>query len=205
MRVLSCSLVIAVLAAPVASAQQRQAQPQAQPAQPARPGADEYTTRVRAGIDQLAGGDTNGALSTFREALAMNGARPEAQYYIGEASRVSGNLAQAVSAFQQAAALALSANEPRWQGRALHGVASTLERMEGRIEDARTAWQEYVRFADSHTNVSDPGVGRARIQAIDMMNEQEQVYVQVRQRIAEREQERAREEREGAQRRRQPR
>lgn len=191
----SFAFSLAFLFASTALAQQR-------PAPQERPGADEYTQRVRAGIEQLMGGNGDQALATFREALAMTPARPEAQYYIGEASRMAGSFEDAVNAFRQAAALAQSANEPRWQARALHGVASTLERMEGRLEEARTAWQEYTRFADSHSTVSDPSIGRARIQAIDMMNEQEQVYVQVRQRIEERERERAREEREGAQRRR---
>jgi tetratricopeptide (TPR) repeat protein len=161
-----------------------------------RQAANEYALRVRSGVEQLMGGDTERSIQTFREAIEMDGARPEAQYFIACAHRMSGRLEEAVTSFQQTAALAQSANQPRWRMRALHGIASTLERMPGRVEDARTAWQEYSRFADANQTVADPQLGRARIQAIDMMNEQEQVYVQVRQRIAEREQERAREERE---------
>ncbi len=163
-----------------------------------RPGADEYTRRVQSGIERLAGGDPAGAITTFREAVGMDGSRPQAPYYIGTAHRMSGNLAEALTSFQQAAALAQAANLPRWRARALHGVASTLERMEGRVEEARTAWQAYASFADGNPTVADPQLGRARVSAIDLMNEQEQAYVQVRQRIAEREEERRREAEEAA-------
>lgn len=170
----------------------------AQEAPATRPSADEYTRRVRRGIEQLAGGDGAGAMTTFREAAALDGSRPEAAYYTGTAHRMGGNLEQALTSFQQAAALAQAASQPRWRARALHGVASTLERMEGRVEEARTAWQEYSRFADANQAVADPQLGRARIAAIDLMNEQEQAYVRVRQRIAEREEERRREQQEAA-------
>lgn len=181
-----------------ALAQRQQPPPPAQ-----RPAADEYTVRVQEGIQQLMSGDARNAVNTFREASQMGGTpRPEAAYYVAAAQRLAGDLEDALESFRQAATVAQSANAPRWQARCLHGVASTLERLEGRIEEARTAWQEYTRFADSHSTVAETSVGRARVQAIDVMNEQEQVYVNVRQRIAEREEERRREEREGGQRRR---
>jgi tetratricopeptide (TPR) repeat protein len=191
-------IVLSLSIASTAFAQQGQRVPPA--AEP--PAADAYSVRVQAGIQQLMSGDSRNAINTFREATAMNGGRPEAHYYIGAAQRLAGDLEDAIATFRQAASAAQSANQPRWQARALHGIASTLERLEGRIEEARTAWQEYTRFADGHSQVSDTAVGRARVQAIDVMNEQEQVYVTVRQRIAEREEERRREEREGGQRRR---
>lgn len=182
-------LIVSLLVPALASAQQPAAE---------RPSADEYTRRVQSGIERLAGGDAAGAISIFREAVSLDGGRPHAPYYIGTAHRMTGNLAEALTSFQQAAALAQAAELPRWRSRALHGVASTLERMEGRVEEARAAWQEYARFADANPTVADPQLGRARVSAIDLMNEQEQAYVQVRQRIAEREVERRREAEEAA-------
>jgi tetratricopeptide (TPR) repeat protein len=163
------------------------------------PHADEYTVTVQRGITQLAGGDPSGAIATFQQAVQLDGSRPEAPYYIATAQRMSGDLQTALTGFQQAAALAQAANLPRWRARALEAAAFTLERMEGRVEDARTAWQEYARFADTNPTVADPQLGRARVSAIDIMNEQETAYVNVRQRIAEREQERAREAEEASQ------
>jgi hypothetical protein len=60
------------------------------------------------------------------------------------------------------------------------------------MEQARAAWEEYVRFAEASPTIADAQLGRARIQAIDIVNEQEQAYVNVRQRIADREEERRR-------------
>lgn len=155
-----------------------------------RPGADAYTQRVQAGIALLVVGDNGGATRAFRDAIGMDGNRPMAPYYLAAASRLSGELDEALNGFRRAAELGQS--EPRWRGRALQGIADTLERMEGRLEDARTAWQEYVRFADANSVVTFPQLGRARVSAIDLMLEQEHAYVQVRERIAERERENAR-------------
>lgn len=153
----------------------------------ATPGADEYTQRVQAGIALVVAGDPTGAMAAFRDAIGLDATRPQAPYYLAAANRVAGNLEEALTGFQRAAELA--EQSPRWRGRALQAVAATLERISGRIEDARTAWQAYVRFADSNATVTHPQLGRARIQALDVMNEQEQAYVAVRERIAQRERE----------------
>jgi len=181
MRTLLLSLALALVTTPAL------AQEESEEGAEAQPGADVYTQRVQQGIQMLVAGDSAGATEALRQAAALDGARPQAPYYLAEAQRLSGELEEALNGFRRAAELAGSAEEPRWQGRALQAVAMTLERMEGRIEDAREAWQEYIRFADSHQAVSRPQLGRARLQAIDMMNEQERVYVSVRERIAERE------------------
>jgi tetratricopeptide (TPR) repeat protein len=195
-------MVLALLLPTLASAQGRHGAPPAQagahggPTE--RPHADETTQHVQHGIELLLRGDNAGAMSAFREAAGAEASRPEPQYYIGVANRMAGNFPDALAAFQQAAALAERGNAPSWRARALHGIASTLERMDGRADDARTAWQQYATFADANQRVASPQVGRARVQAIDVMNEQERVYVQVRQRIAEREEERRREAQEAA-------
>lgn len=210
----SALLIAIMLVAPTLGAAQRaqprqqQGQAQGQAAQPGtppaapRPGADEYTQRVQQGIARITSGDAAGASEAFREAVEMDRARPAAVYYLAAVQRMGGNLQEALTGFQAAVGVARTANDPRWIARALQGVAETLERMEGRTEEALAAWQEYVRHADAAQAVSDPQLGRARIQAVNVMMEQERVYVQVRQRIAEREQERQREEQQQRQRRR---
>lgn len=189
MRRLLPAILLAFALANPAHAQEAEAAEEAAPT----PGADEYTQRVQAGIQRLVSGDSSGAMSAFREAIEMDSTRPQAPYYLASANRMAGNHEEALTGFRRAAELAT--DQPRWRGRALQGVASTLEQMEGRIEEARTAWQEYVRFAESASAVTFPLLGRARIQAIDVMNEQEQAYIRVRERIAARERERAEEER----------
>lgn len=151
------------------------------------PGADAYTQRVQQGIEMLVAGDGAGASAAFRQAIALDESRPQAAFYLATIQRMGGNLEEALAGFRRSAELASSSGQPRWQARALSAVAMTLERMEGRVEEAREAWQEYTRFADAHPTIARPQLGRARLQAIDMMNEQEQVYFGVRERIAERE------------------
>lgn len=163
----------------------------AQEAEGATPGADAYTQRIQQGIQLLTSGDTTGGINAFREAIALDAARPQAVYYLATANRLAGNVEDALNGFRDAAQKAQAANEPRWRARALQGVASTLERMDGRFEEASQAWQEYVRFADSNQTVSHPQMGRARVSAYTVMSEQERAYVAVRERIAERERERA--------------
>lgn len=181
MRFATLSLALSLAFATPAAAQEE--------AETSTTSADEYTQRVQSGIQLLVSGDSSGAMTAFREAIGIDGNRPQAPYYLAAANRISGNLQDAVTGFERAADLAET--EPRWRGRALQGVAQTLERMDGRLEDARTAWQAYVRFADSNAAVTLPQMGRARIQAIDIMVEQERAYGSVRQRIAERERENA--------------
>lgn len=192
-RILVSLLVLSILlvGAPVLA--------QAPAAQVSPPSADEYTRRVRAAIEQVAGGDLSGGTAALRSAIELDPARPEAHVYLATALRMAGELEGALATFRRAAELAQAPAQGRWRGRALAGAASTLERMPNRVEEARTAWQEYTRFADANQAVADPQVGRARVQAIDIMNEQEQVYANVRQRIAEREVERQREQQEAAQ------
>jgi tetratricopeptide (TPR) repeat protein len=155
---------------------------------------DERTRHVRAAMERLSTGNAAGALEELRALTGADAEGPEARFYVATALRLSGDLEAAVAGFQQAAAAARAAGEPRWEARALEGIATTFERMPGRLDAARAAWMEHVRFAEAHLDVADPQVGRARVQAIDIASEQETAYVEVRRRIAEREAERAREQ-----------
>ncbi|HJL19791.1 MAG TPA: hypothetical protein RMH99_29275 [Sandaracinaceae bacterium LLY-WYZ-13_1] len=194
MRAASIAAVLSLLAAPAAAQEAPEAADTSGGEDAPTPGADEYTQRVQEGIQRLVSGDASGARESFEAAEGLDGERPQAVYYLGAAHRLAGELEPALARFQRATELAQAADEARWQARAMQGTAETLERMENRIEDARSAWQAYIRFADAHQTVAHPQLARARVQAIDMMNEQERVYVEVRERIAEREREQAEEE-----------
>jgi hypothetical protein len=139
------------------------------------------------GFAASAAGDREGAISAFREAVALAPSRPAAVCYLAEAQRVSGDHESALEGYRACVRIARAANDPRWIARGLHGVASTLESMTTRLLEARVAWQEYVMFADGAAAHASSMLGRARITAIDQVIELERVMIDVRARISERE------------------
>lgn len=155
------------------------------------PASPEYLAALGRGLTASRAGDRGGAIAAFRAAVQIAPSRPEAVCHLAEAQRASGDLAAALEGYQACARVARAASDARWTARGLHGIASTLERTPERIDEARAAWQEYVRFADGAASVASPAVGRARITAIDQVIELERVTAEVRQRIAAREAQRA--------------
>lgn len=146
-----------------------------------------YYEHVRTAMSSFVAGDVASAERYFNEALALAPSQPDALCYRAEMSRATGDLNAALDGFQDCLRFAREAEDRRFVGRALHGLASTLERMPERTQDARNAWQEYVRFADTSAGAADGRIGRARIEAIDAWVALEQRMVEVRARIAERE------------------
>lgn len=185
LRALLAALALSSLFTSGASAQS------APPAQTAAPTAEmQYTAALGRGLTAISSGDRAGAITAFRAAVQLDPARPDAVCLLASAQRAEGDLPAALEGFQaciRVARATQSRDAQRWVGRGLHGVASTLERMgTERQAEARTAWQEYVRFADGATQVATPAIGRARITVIDQVVELERVTVEVRQRIAAR-------------------
>lgn len=148
---------------------------------------DQYRTHLRSAMSAFVVGDHATASRHFREAVALAPSNPDALCYMAEMSRATGDLSAALDGFQDCLRFAREANDRRFMGRALHGIASTLERMPERTQDARNAWQEYVRFADTSAGAVDGRIGRTRTEVIDAWVSLEQRMVEVRARIAERE------------------
>ncbi len=146
-----------------------------------------YEARIREAATQIAAGDRERGLATLRTAVGENPSRPEAVCYLAEGYRLGGDFVAALDNFQTCLRIARTASNIGYVARAMHGVASTFERMPEHLADARAAWLEYARFADGATSVASAQIGRERVSAIDVTVEQERVYVEVRQRIAERE------------------
>lgn len=146
-----------------------------------------YDSRLRAAAMQLVAGNREAGLTGLRTAVAENPSRPDAICYLAEAYRIGGDFVAALDNFEACLRVARSASNPAFTARAMHGIASTFERMPEHLNDARTAWLEYARFADGASGVAPPGIGRERVTAIDVVTEQEHAYVEVRARIAERE------------------
>lgn len=148
---------------------------------------DLYRAHLRTGVNSVVVGDRETAERAFREAVALSPSLPDAYCYRAEMHRAGGETAAALDSFRDCLRFARETNDRRFLARALHGIASTLERMPDRAEEAREAWREFVQFADGAAGVADPRVGRARIEAIDAWLELERRMVEVRARIAERE------------------
>jgi hypothetical protein len=146
-----------------------------------------YHEQVRAAMTAFVAADVPSAERAFAEALALAPSQPDALCYRAEMRRATGDMNAALEGFEDCLRFARETEDRRFVGRALHGVASTLERMPGRMQDARVAWQEHVRFADTSGGLVDGRTGRARIEAIDAWLALEQSMVEVRARIAERE------------------
>lgn len=149
-------------------------------------GTPPYATACESGLRLLVARDFDGALAAFRQAVQITGSEPRAFYYMGETQRVRGELTDALEMFRTAARLASASTDAGMQARALQGIAETLERMEGKRNDARTAWTEYMHFTDQQQGVGFPDLARARIQALDTMRELDETYADVRERIATR-------------------
>jgi len=125
-------------------------------------------------IEKLVAHDLDGAEVDAREALRTEPGRPEAHYYLAVALRAKGQGDEALAEYRAAAQMGSAVGEPMWQARGMQGAAETLESLPGRQGNAGVLAVE---------------LPRARITAIDRASEQERVYIDVRQRIAAREQE----------------
>jgi hypothetical protein len=150
-------------------------------------GASSYATQVRSGLDALSRGTRDAGMRSLREAIATDPSRPEAICYLAEAFRVAGDLTGALDNFNMCLNVARSANDHAFVARAMHGVASTFERMpDEHLDDAREAWLAYARYCESNHGAGHAEIGRARVTAIDTVIELGRVSTEIAGRIAER-------------------
>jgi tetratricopeptide (TPR) repeat protein len=182
----SCFAVVVTLSPVVASAQEASTEGES-----TAPSASPYALKVQQGIRATLGQDLDGAVAALREAVQLEPTRADAYYYMAEALRLQGNLEPALEGFRTGARLAATNGDAFHQARCMHGAAGTLERMEGRLAEARQVWTELAAFADGHREVANPEIARARIEAVDAVTQLAQSYIAVRERIAERERENA--------------
>lgn len=194
------ALLAALVVLPLAGASRVLAQDDEEAAERPQPVTPPYMVKVQNGLRLAVARDFEGAMAALREAVQLNPSNPHAYYYTGEVHRMRQSLPEALESFRTAKRMAEQAGEVVWQARALQAIAETLERQDNQLRAAREAWLALASFADSHRQQVDPEIARARIQAIDVVTEQEQAYVAVRQRIEERERAREEEEQQGQQR-----
>jgi cytochrome c-type biogenesis protein CcmH/NrfG len=181
------TLALALLGAPLVVSRAA-----AQEAPAAAPRTTPYAEACAEGLGKLRSGDTEGAVAALRRAVQLEQGRPLGFYYLGEALRVQRSHADALEMFRTASRLARAAGDTRLEARSLQGVADTLERIDGKRNEARAAWAEYLVFANANAEVASPALAHARIQALDTVRELDETYADVRERIAIRARETAR-------------
>jgi hypothetical protein len=153
-------------------------------AAPALAQAPTYEARVRTALDTISRGDRDGGVRGLREAIAESPSRPEAICYLAEAFRLAGDLTGAIDNFNMCLNVARSANDRGFVARAMHGVASTFERMpDEHLNDAREAWLAYQRYCEANPTVGHATLARDRVTAIDTVIELGRVAGEVRTRI----------------------
>lgn len=158
----------------------------------------EFQAQVQTGVRRMIGQQLSQAVREFQAAVDLDPGQPAGHYHLGEAKRATGDLDGALSAFRTCSSVAQRRGDLLHQARCVFATADTLERMaapepgtrvdDGGLEAAREGWRDVLRFAESNARLVNPQIARARLTAIDQALEQERVYVDVRQRIAAREQ-----------------
>jgi Flp pilus assembly protein TadD len=181
MRTLSLLALGIVLLAPAARAQSTTPAAAQTPARTASAGRQAL---VRAQAAYVAR-NFDEALTAFREAATHAPERAEALLGVGYTLSQRGDREGAVSAFREALQLSIAAQEVLPRVRALQAIANTFEGA-GRWDEALTAWQEYVDFAERHPSYGTAAYGRSRIETIRDRQDLEHRYAPVRARIEER-------------------
>lgn len=138
------------------------------------------------GLAKLRANDAAGAMADFQRAIAADLAAADGHYYLGVAQRRAGELDRALESFRTAKTRADTIGDATFGARARVAIAMTLDRISGRVEDARAAWVEVQGFAEAHPGAIAPELARGRIAAIDQVRELERTYEPVRQRITSR-------------------
>ncbi len=163
-----------------------------------------YEKKVREGIEAFVRGDAQAAKAAFLEAVQMEIDRPEAYYYLGVAQRALGDLLGAAQAFRNALQRAEAKGDHATALRARVGLADVAERSvrpvqmtpgdrpvvdaEG-LDRVQTEWRNLRTAFEARQEDEWAKVAEARAQAAFQVVEQDQAYVEVRKRIAERERE----------------
>ncbi|MFO0695842.1 MAG: tetratricopeptide repeat protein [Polyangiales bacterium] len=162
------------------------AAPATAPEAPAGRTASPAAIAIQEGLEALRTGRSADALPAFVRARESEPSRPEAHYYLGVALRREGRLDDALVTFRTALSVATTANDAALRLRARIAVADTLERMPGRLAEARAAWDELRQAAAQGDATIPSDLPRLRVEAIDARLRLDEEATVVRRRIEER-------------------
>ena len=147
-----------------------------------------YEEKLHEALARGAARDWEGAAVTLRDAIELRSGPADAHILLGEVYRLQGKFIDSERSLRLGLDRAHAQQKTLWQARAMASLATTLE-AQGELQRARDTWIEVARFGESSGNTTpiQPNGARARIQAIDLVFEREHVYIDVRQRISDRE------------------
>jgi tetratricopeptide (TPR) repeat protein len=136
------------------------------------------------GNAKYASRDFEGAAALYRKAIQLDPPNPLGHYLLGESLLAQNNITEAEATWTRASMLSNEKN-PALRARILFVVADLKERQK-KWDDAKSAWQVYLEWANKFPNAGAfPTSATSRQQAIDTMTKQDKAYDVVRQRIAE--------------------
>jgi len=141
---------------------------------------------IVAGHEAMLRKEYDAAVRQYLKAKESASGNPEVYYYLASARMAKGDYDQALSDFRTAIEIA-GTKRVDIHAKCLFSMA-VLEESRQKWDAAKSAWQDYVSFANSHKDV--PVFienAEARIKALDARAELDKSYEPVRKRIADRE------------------
>jgi tetratricopeptide (TPR) repeat protein len=159
------------------------------PPAPLPPGISERTppawVAIQRGHRAFQARDFDTALAAYREAAMATPPLPIAHYFIGAAQRAKGLYDEALESFRTASRLA-GDSDAGLKAKSLFNIAMTQEAKKD-LASAKEAWLEYKTWCTTHASITGfPQVADERVAAIEAVQQLNQTYDAVRQRIADR-------------------
>ncbi len=141
---------------------------------------------IQAGHQAMLAKDYDTAIRQYTRAKEAASGNPEVFYYLASARMAKGDYDQAASDFHTAIEVA-GAKRADLHAKCMFCLA-LLEEWRSKWAAAKSAWQEYITFANTHKDVKAfVENAQTRIKVIEARDELERSYQAVRDRIAERE------------------
>ena len=141
-----------------------------------------YDAAVLLGTRKIVLRDFEAALKVLREAASRSASRPEAYCRLGDAQLASQDVPEARAAYETCLRFAKTEQHAHQLALALIGLARSFEQ-EHKTQEERDAWQRVVTSAKDE---SAQALAQARIAVLDVVLKQQESYIEVRARIAER-------------------
>jgi tetratricopeptide (TPR) repeat protein len=147
-------------------------------------GISPYTIKLLKADAAYASRDFAGAIAGYRDAIQDEPQNPLGFYLLGEAQLSKGDLAEAEASW--GSSLRYVAENNDLHAKILFVMADLRER-QGRLTDAKKAWDEYAGFCGGHKDAKGyPATATERNKVVDTHNDLETKYAAVKQRIEQR-------------------
>ena len=150
------------------------------------PANDDYTQQVAHALVAMFSGDVASARQALSQLARAHPDRLAARCHLAEAIRMAGDLEPALTQYRECAQLARQSGELWFQARGLLGAAQTLARMDGKLVEAKEAFEELLTFAQAHADIVAPDRVQGRVTALEAMIAADAAAAPVRARRQER-------------------